>query len=97
MGNEYHSICCSVLEIMHVIKLVEGKDKPKEMKRKIHKESKTDDLLLRLCEGIFGTGKLVMLNSGFCVLLTLIELKKMGLYASALVKPRRYWPKFVEG
>ena len=98
MGNEYNFICCGVSEIMFAIELVEGKDEPKEKKKKkFHKESKTAGLLLRLCEGIFGTGKIVILDSGFCVLLALIELKKMGVYASALVKKRRYWPKFVKG
>ena len=43
------------------------------------------------------TGKVVILNSGFCVLQGLIELKKIGVFASALIKKRRYWPKHVPG
>ena len=39
----------------------------------------------------------MILDSGFCVLQALIELKKKGVYASALVKKRRYWPKYVKG
>jgi hypothetical protein len=39
----------------------------------------------------------VVLDSGFCVLKGIIELKKMGVYASALIKKRRYWPKDVNG
>ena len=40
---------------------------------------------------------MVILDSGFCVLKALIELKKIGVFASALIKKRRYWPKFVPG
>ena len=62
-----------------------------------HEKGKTAGLLLRLCQSLFQTGKVVILDSGFCVLQALVELKKMGVYASALVKKRRYWPKNVPG
>jgi hypothetical protein len=39
----------------------------------------------------------VILDSGFCVLQGLVELKKIGVFASALIKKRRYWPKYVPG
>jgi hypothetical protein len=39
----------------------------------------------------------VILDSGFCVLKAIIELKKKGVYASALIKKRRYWPRDVPG
>jgi hypothetical protein len=39
----------------------------------------------------------VILNSGFCVLQGLVELKKIGVFASAVIKKRRYWPKYVPG
>jgi len=39
----------------------------------------------------------VILDSGFCVLRAIIELKKRGVFASALIKKRRYWPKYVDG
>lgn len=38
-----------------------------------------------------------MLDSGFCVLRGLIELKKRGVYASEVIKKRRYWPKYIKG
>ena len=38
-----------------------------------------------------------MLDSGFCVLQGLVELKKLGVFAHALIKKRRYWPKHVKG
>jgi hypothetical protein len=45
----------------------------------------------------FGTGKYVILDSGFCVLKALLELKKHGLFACALIKKRRFWPTGVPG
>ncbi|KAG7359040.1 transposase IS4 [Nitzschia inconspicua] len=33
----------------------------------------------------------------FCVLQGLIELRKIGIFASAVIKKRRYWPKHVPG
>ena len=58
---------------------------------------KTIHLLLRLCKSIYGAGKVVILDSGFCVLEGLIQLRKVGVFAAALIKKRRYWPKHVEG
>ena len=52
---------------------------------------------MRLTEPVWGTGKNVVLDSGFCVLQGLIELKKKGVYAHALIKKRQYWPKHVPG
>ena len=38
-----------------------------------------------------------MLDSGFCVLKAIVELNKKGLFAAALIKKRRYWPKYIPG
>ena len=46
---------------------------------------------------MFHTGNVVILDSGFCVLKAIALLKKRGVYASALIKKRRYWPKGVPG
>ena len=90
-GNEYHFICCSLSHLMFAIDLREGKkDHPKEIKPEFHKFSATVSLLLRLTKDIFGTGKVVILDSGFCVLRGLVELMKRGVYASSLIKKRKY-------
>ena len=39
----------------------------------------------------------MILDSGFCVLKGIIELHKNGVFASALIKKRRYWPKYIHG
>ena len=43
------------------------------------------------------TGRVVILDSGFCVLQGLVQLKKVGVFASAAIKKRRYWPKHAPG
>ena len=52
-------------------------------------------LLLRMTKSIWNTGRVVILDSRFCVLIALIELSKVGLFTSALIKKRRYWLKFI--
>mgnify|MGYP003341001374 FL=1 len=50
-----------------------------------------------MTEHIRYAGRVIILDSGFCVLLGLIALLNVGIYASAVVKKRRYWPAFVDG
>ena len=38
------------------------------------------------------------MDSGFCVLKGLVQLASVnGVYALALIKKRRYWPKYIDG
>ena len=95
-GNEYHSICCSVSGIIFAVKLVEGKDQPKELPQPSGDEySPTVKLLLRLTKLLYGAEKIVILDSRFCVLKGIIELCKKGVYSSALIKKRHYQTKEV--
>ena len=91
--NEYHSISCGKSIIMYAIKLMEGKDRLKERPS----EGGTSGLLLCLCKALCGTGKIFVLDSGFCVLNALIAFKNVGVFAAAVIKKRRYWPQFVAG
>lgn len=98
MGNEVHTICCALSGIMFGIELVEGKDEPPEKPvDPTNAHGKTVGLLLRLCKPLYATGCVVILDSGFCVLKGIIELLKNGVFASALIKKRRYWPRYVDG
>jgi hypothetical protein len=45
----------------------------------------------------FLTGRYVILDSGFCILKSLVELKKVGIFACAMIKKHRYWPAVVPG
>ena len=50
-----------------------------------------------MCQPIFGNGKAVVLDSGFCVAKGIVALEAKGVFAGALIKKRRYWPKGVPG
>ena len=98
MGNEYHSICCGVSGIMYAIEIVKGKDRPRELApEKFSEHGKTTGLLLRLTESIHHSGRVVIMDSGFCVLQALVKLASHGVYSSAVIKKRRYWPKYIDG
>ena len=79
------------------MELVEGKDSPSEIIPKYNNQGKTVGLLLRVLEPIFTSGNVVILDSFFCVLKGIVELKKHGVYASALIKNQKYWPKYIKG
>ena len=85
-GNEYHTVCCSLSGILWQMELVEGKDSPSEIIPKYNNQGKIVRLLLRVFEPIFTRGNVVILDSGFCVLKGIVEFKKHGVYASALIK-----------
>ena len=78
--------------------MVEGKDTPKEGPAKEFLSlGKTVGLLLRLTRPIWGSSKVVVLDSGFCVLQGIAQLRKKGVFAAALIKKRKYWPKYIDG
>ena len=97
-GNEYHTLCCGLCGILYALELVEGKDRPRQMgPQEFDNLGKTVGLLLRLSRSIWNTARVLVLDSGFCVLKALTELRKRGVYAGALIKKRRYWPKYISG
>ena len=84
--------------VLYSLKLVEGKDEPKDKPAKEYSEfGKTTGLCLCLTKSIHGTGNVVVMDSGFCVLKAIVTLKNNGVFSSALIKKRRYWPKYVKG
>jgi hypothetical protein len=60
-------------------------------------KGKTAGLLLHMTRQLWGTAKFVVMDSGFCVLEALIELRKKGVFSTALIKKRHYWPKYIDG
>lgn len=88
-GNEYHTACCGVSGIMFTMEMVEEKDRCWELgAAEFSVYGNTAGLMLRMLKSYFGTGKYMILDSGFCVLKALIELKKHGINACALMKKR---------
>jgi hypothetical protein len=96
-GNEYHTTCCGLSGIMFSMELVEGKDCPHQIPKRWSKLGQTTGLLMRILSLYFTTGRYVVLDLGFCILQALIELKKVGPFACAVIKKRRYWPAMVPG
>ena len=50
-------------------------------------------LILLLTRELWSTGKSVIIDSGFCVLKGLMEMRKRKVYGGELIKKRCYWPK----
>ena len=101
-GNKWHTIACILRSIIFHIKLVEGRDCPYELSAQkfnliTGKMAKTVGLMLRMIESILHRSRVVILDSGFCVFGRLTELAKRGVFASAIIKKRRYWPKYIRG
>ena len=97
-GNEYHSVCCGVSRIMWGIEIVEGQDaRPNHPKQFDNLGGKTIGLLVRMTEPIWYKGDVLVLDSGFCVLQALIEIRKRGVFAASVIKKRRFWPKYILG
>ena len=71
------------------MELVEEKDAPKDGPTlEFSSCTKTAALLLRLCKSMLSTRKVVILDSGFCMLKSVIDLFEHGLCASELIKKR---------
>ena len=51
--------------------------------------------MLLLNKAMHNTNKIVVLDSGFCILKALLDLKKVGVYTVAVIKKQQYWPKYV--
>ena len=86
-GNEYQDAGCCLSDILWRVDLREGKDHPRHLGEKEHDNlGHTIGVLLRLTKPIWASGKVVVLDSGFCVLQGLVELLKKGVYAHALIK-----------
>ena len=90
-GNEYHTICRRNSGILFSQELVEGRECPKEKSEEFSQfKGATTGLLLHVCKTIFHMAKIIILDSVFCVLKSLIDLKKRGVFAHALIKKRKY-------
>ncbi len=105
-GNEYHSIADGDQgkPVMWRIKLQEGKDRPVDdnnkprFPTKFESHTKTSALMLYMTEPIHNTGKIVTMDSGFCVAAGILALHDFGVFGQSLIKKRgQYWPKHVPG
>ena len=88
---------CSLSGILWQMELIEGMDSPSEIIPEYNNQGETVGLLLCVLEPIFARGNVVILDSGFCMLKGIVEFKKCGVYASALIEKWMYWPKYIKG
>ena len=97
-GNQYHSVCCCTSGIMWGIEMVEGKDHPWQLGQPQYNNlGSTIGLLLQILTPIFFKGFIMILDNVFCMLKGTVELRKKGVFTSALIKKRQYWPRFIHG
>jgi hypothetical protein len=68
------------------MEMVEEKDHLPQVAERWSKLGKTTGLLLRMLGTYFLTGWYLILDSGFCLLKSLVELKKVGIFACAVIK-----------
>ncbi len=99
-GNEWCTISDGLSNIMYTIEIVEGKDRPVKLQNQTNKKSEYGaiiGILLCLAKVLYNMGKVVIHDSEFCVLQGLIELRKVGVFASTVIKERKYWPNLCPG
>ena len=95
-SSEYHDAGCIMSDVIWQVDFLEGKDHPQHMDKKEYDElGATVGMLLCLMKPIHCCGKVFVLDSGFCVLKALVELKKKGVLAHVLIKKCCYWPRHV--
>ena len=95
-GNKYHDTGCAESDIIWALELWEGKDCPPQLNNKPFDDiGKTVGTLLHLTEPVWGSCRVFVLDSGFCVLQAIVELWKKGVFAAALIKKHHYWPKYI--
>jgi hypothetical protein len=104
-GNEYHTIADGDggKPIMFWIKLVEGTDHPKKadgswaFPSEYDRLSKMTKTMLEMMKPLHGTGKFVVVGSGFCVCDGVIACHKKGVNFQVYIKKHQHWPKGVPG
>ena len=88
------------------MKIQEGKDRPKKADKSWAFPSnlegrgypKTAVLMLEMTKPIHNTGKVVLMDSGFCVTAGILAMHDHGVYGQELIKKRgRYWPRGMTG
>jgi hypothetical protein len=90
-GGESHTIADKANNVIFRLGYSEGRDRPTGTRKEFEGEygQGVISMLLRLCKTVFGSGRTVYLDSGFCVLQGIVALGLKGLFACAQIKSRR--------
>ena len=85
---------CGLSNIIWQVDLHEGNNCKAHLgKKEFDNLGSTIGTLLHLSKPVHGTGKIFILDSGFCVLQGLVKLRRC--FAYALIKKWRYWLKHI--
>ena len=90
--------------VMWRIKIQEGEDRPKDVTGKWafpsqfegknttngRKYTKTSSLMCEMTVPIHSTGKIVLMDSDFCVTVGILHLHDLGVFGQSLIKKRKY-------
>ena len=67
--NKYHTTACDKSKVIFNVEIVEGKDRPIVMVNKeFGEKGDTDGLMVSIEEPLWGTDKVVIMDSVLCVL-----------------------------
>ena len=98
-GNEYNTIADCICKIIFHMEIREGKDQPTEgphATSEFEEEfgSKVAALVVRMTKGLHGSGRCIILDSGFGYVPAVVQLRNKGLYSTAYIKKHAFWPKY---
>ena len=101
MGNEYHTTACWATKVIFWIELVQGKDVPKEGEhRELEFEqefgSKVAALVVCMTRPVWGSGRAVIMDSGFGCIPSVVHLCQKGLFSTTVIKKDAHWPKYTK-
>ena len=75
LGNEYHTISCAKSKVIYNVDIMEGKDLPIGVGNKeFNEKGLAAGLVVRMKNTLWGIGKVVVMDSGFCVMEGLISM-----------------------
>ena len=80
--------------VLFFVELVCGKDRPKEIGKPEFEGAygATGGMMVWMKEPLFGTGKSVVMDSGFCALKGIEGMLAHWVYGTTVIKEKRYCP-----
>ena len=97
-GNERHTKCCGLTEILWRIHIFKGKDILAQLGTKLHLDlGRTVVPMICIRKPLFYIGVSILMDSGFCAANGIVALVPKGVYVGALIEKPQNWPKSVPG
>ncbi len=101
LGNKYHTTACCESKIIFIIEIVEGRSQLTVGHHSLSKfedeyKSKGAALVVWITESIWGSGRIVVMDSEFGYIPSVVQLKERGLLSTTVIKKKAHWPKFTK-